>query len=55
MTIPGDVWAPAEVVDKTEEYGHVWIKTNYTVVDQSNIDDPTLFSNISGFITDWCF
>ena len=55
MTIPGDAWAPAEVIDKTEEYGHNWIKTSYTVVDQSNIDDPTLFSNISGLIKDWGF
>ncbi len=52
---PPDSWAPAEVIDRTEEYGHIWIKVSYTVVDQSNIDDPLIYSNISNYITDWGF
>ncbi len=55
MMTPPDDWAPAEVIDKTEEYGHIWIKVSYTVVDQSNIDSPLIYSNISNYITDWGF
>lgn len=51
--IPSDAWAPAEVVDTMEEYGHLWIKTQHKIIDASNVDDPTLWSVITEKITDW--
>lgn len=52
---PPDSWAPAEVVDMKDETGHIWIKTNYVVVDKSNVDDPVLWSNITTKIKDYGF
>jgi ABC-type sugar transport system substrate-binding protein len=51
--VPSDSWAPIEVVDKTEESGHIWLKTNYTIVDDTNVDDPSIWSNIIKGIKDW--
>jgi len=51
--IPSDAWAPAEVVDTMEKYGHLWIKTQHKIIDASNVDDPTLWSVITEKITDW--
>ena len=53
--IPSDAWAPAEVVDTMDKFGHLWVKTNYRIVDKSNVDDPTLWSVITQNITDWGF
>jgi ABC-type sugar transport system substrate-binding protein len=53
--VPSDSWAPIEVVDKTEESGHIWLKTNYTIVDDTNVDDPSIWSNIIKGIKDWGF
>lgn len=47
LAVPSDAWAPAEAMDTEEEFGHVWIKTNYVTVDSSNVDDPMLWSNIT--------
>jgi ribose transport system substrate-binding protein len=55
VMVPSDKWAPAEVFDTIEEFGHIWIKTNYVIVDDTNIDDTTLWSNISGQIRDMGF
>jgi ABC-type sugar transport system substrate-binding protein len=55
MLTPPDSWAPAEVVDMVEELGHIWIKTNYVVVNQSNVGDPLLWSNITMQIRDYGF
>jgi ABC-type sugar transport system substrate-binding protein len=54
MTPPAS-WGPAEVVDMKDETGHVWIKTNYVVVDKSNVDDPVLWSNITTKIKNYGF
>ncbi len=53
--VPSDSWAPIEVIDKTEENGHIWLKTNYTIVDDTNVDDPSIWSNIIKGIKDWGF
>ncbi len=55
IMVPADAWAPAEVFDTTKEFGHIWIKTNYRIIDDTNVDDPTLWSNITGQIRDMGF
>lgn len=55
LMTPPPSWAPAEVIDKTKEFGHIWIKTNYVVVDKSNVDDPLLWSNITTKIKNYGF
>jgi ABC-type sugar transport system substrate-binding protein len=55
VMVPADAWAPAKVFDTTKEFGHIWIKTNYRIIDDTNVDDPTLWSNITGQIRDMGF
>jgi len=55
VTIPSDAWAPAKIIDTFEQYGHIWIQTNHVIVDDTNVDDPTLWSNLYGQITDMGF
>lgn len=43
--LPGDSWAPAKVIDTTKEQGHITILTNYLIIDSTNVDDPSLWSN----------
>jgi len=55
IMVPADAWAPAKVFDTTKEFGHIWIKTNYRIIDDTNVDDSTLWSNITGQIRDMGF
>ncbi|NLS45427.1 MAG: sugar ABC transporter substrate-binding protein [Firmicutes bacterium] len=55
LITPPTNWAPAEVIDTTEEFGHIWIKTNYVIVDKTNVDDPVLWSNITTKVADYGF
>jgi ABC-type sugar transport system substrate-binding protein len=55
ITVPADAWAPAEVLDTMDQFGHIWIKTNYRIIDDANVDDPTLWSNITGQVRDYGF
>lgn len=55
LMTPPDSWAPATVMDTVDDFGHIWIKTQYLVIDKSNVDDPLLWSNISGEISDFGF
>ena len=50
ITVPADFWAPATVIDTTKEYGHIWIQTNGSSVNKDNVNDPALWSNITGQI-----
>jgi len=45
--IPSDSWAPAKVLDTRKKLGHITIQTHYRIVDSTNVDDPTLWSNFS--------
>jgi ABC-type sugar transport system substrate-binding protein len=55
ITVPSDSWAPAKVFDTTKQFGHIWIKTNYSIVDDTNVDNPALWSNITGQVRDYGF
>jgi hypothetical protein len=46
--VPADFWSPAKVIDTTEQFGHIWIQTNGSSVTAENVDDPALWSNITG-------
>jgi hypothetical protein len=55
ITVPSDMWAPAKVFDTVDTFGHIWIKTNYSIIDETNVDNPALWSNITGQVRDYGF
>jgi len=52
FVLPGDSWAPAKVIDTMEERGHNTILTNYLIVDKTNVDDPSLWSNFYNLMSE---
>jgi ABC-type sugar transport system substrate-binding protein len=48
--VPANSWAPLTIVDTTEEFGHLWFQTNGRTITKDNVDDPSLWSNITGQI-----
>ena len=47
---PGISWAPATVIDVTEEYGHVRIGTQAVWITSENADDPALWFNVAAVL-----
>ena len=54
---PGTTWAPATVIDVTEEYGHVRIGTAALLLTKEDLADSSLWSNIAAIkaVTGWGF
>lgn len=50
VTVPSDSWSPMEVLDTIQEKGQIWFKTNGAQITAANVDDPTLWSVITGQI-----
>lgn len=54
FTLPSEAAFPLEVVvGSIEEFGHIWIKTSYVLVDNATRDIPYLWANISPQVDDW--
>lgn len=47
---PGTSWAPATVIDVTQEYGHVRIGTQANWITSENLDDPALWFNVAAVL-----
>jgi len=45
FVLPGNSWAPAKVIDTMKERGHNTILTNFLIIDSTNVDDPSIWSN----------
>lgn len=57
ITEPGTGWAPATVLNVTEEFGHVRIGTASLLLTKEDLADPALWSNIAAIkdVTGWGF
>jgi len=47
---PGASWAPAVVIDVTEDHGHLRIGTKAVVITSENADDPALWFNVAAIL-----
>jgi ABC-type sugar transport system substrate-binding protein len=57
ITEPGTTWAPATVIDVTEDYGHVRLGTSALLLGKEDLADPALWSNIAAIknVAGWGF